>query len=66
MSKYIPLSITLSSVSNPDARTLTPSIARQQTYPILGRDRLSFAQDRTHCGPVNKKLIMCKVSKQAT
>ena len=52
---YTPLKVTFSSFLNPDVSTLTLSIARQQTNPSLGRARFCFAQERTHCGPVNTK-----------
>ena len=42
---------TFSSFSNPEARIFTPSIARQQVYPWLGKVLRSLAQESTHCGP---------------
>jgi len=43
---------TFSSVSKPDASTLTPSMARQQVKPCLGRDLPTLAHERTHLGPI--------------
>lgn len=45
---------TFSSASKPDASTLTPSIAKQQVYPCLGKALFSFAQERTHWGPTQQ------------
>lgn len=42
---------TFSTISKPDARTLTPSIARQHVKPCLGSALCSFAHESTHWGP---------------
>jgi actin-related protein len=42
---------TFSSASKPEASILTPSIAKQQVKPCLGRALRSLAHKRTHLGP---------------
>lgn len=42
---------TFSSLLNPDASILTPSIARQHVKPCIGKGLCSFAQNRTQWGP---------------
>lgn len=53
---------TFSSISKPEARTLTPSMAKQQVNPCLGNGLFTLAQDSTQSGPTQKCLKLASSS----